>query len=79
MHLQLGRAIRAARGFDGNGAEALRAFLGGRLRDSGRFLHPVRRFYNEEDDESNNQEINYRIQEKTVIDGRRTGGFGGIQ
>ena len=49
--------MRAADGFDGNGAETVRAFPGGRVGGRRGFLHLVSGFDDQEDEEGNKNEI----------------------
>ena len=77
--LQFRRAMRAACGFDGDNAQAVRAFLGRRFGGSGRrrgFLHLVCGFYDQEDHERNDQEVNNGLYERAPFDNRFANGEG---
>ena len=71
LTLQLGCAVRAARGFEGDGGEAVGTVFGcGRLFDRGLFRHSpelVDVADNQKQGESYNEKINDGIDKKSVI------------
>jgi hypothetical protein len=75
--------VSAACGLDRHGRQTLRAVLGcGRRRLFGT-LHAVHRPYHHEDGERHDHEVEDRVDENPVVDGRRAGlgglGEGGIR
>ena len=69
LRLQFRCAVRAASGFDGNGADAVWAFLGGWVCWGRGFFHLISRLHNKEDNEGNDEEIHYRLKEQSPHDG----------
>ena len=67
-HFDFRRTVRTTCGFDGNGSEAVSAFLGrGVCRRRG-FLQLVCCFHNQENDEGNDEEINNGLYKDTPGD-----------
>lgn len=66
--LQFRGAIRAAGCFDGNGAEAMRAFLGGGCCGRGSLFGRICGFDDEEDHKGDDQEVDNVLNEIAICD-----------
>src|ERR1039458_251479 len=68
---QLRRAIRTPRRLDRNRRTAEQTFLRSRRGQRRLTLHPISLLNHQKDDKRHDQKFHYRIQEQSILDGRR--------